>query len=483
MKKDSLKIIMAFLATALVVYGFPRLGLPNVITQITFLVLLVYIYRAKDSLFWLVWSFAIIDAPGKLFQSFSATEVYRLPMYTMAPGVSVGFLELLLVVFMLKLLKERPQNRFVFKREITLLISTAVVYFFISFFIGISLSNIISSIRYIIPWFWVLIVPRFITSQEDLKRVYLMLVPLLILAVATLLQSYVTGTNLSQILAGRFTGAGDVAEEGLIRVYSSVMIIFISIVLSLYFLSSRREELNYNLLVFIAFAGTVSVLLNGTRGWFLGLLILYSSFLFISGFGFFKQLGRLFVIVGFSLILTANLFPRVLSQGNLAFQRIMTLENLLEGDITAGGTLSRITDRSPRVMAVFRESPVIGWGFSNRFYSSFDGHVANQNNLMQFGILGFIAINLIYLSICLKTYSLGKRAGVREIHGNSHLVFFFALIGLFVIHSTSGLLWGFLFTTHQNQMLWAYLFAAINVALLPDTRVDLPAKPNPADKN
>jgi hypothetical protein len=164
------------------------------------------------------------------------------------------------------------------------------------------------------------------------------------------------------------------------------------------------------------------------------------------------------------LVLT-SVIPVFSAQGNLAFDRYLTVVDLAEGDLTAGGTLIRLDVRGPRVMAKFQESPLIGWAFSNTFHAFKDGHVGNQTNLLNFGIFGFFIINMVFISIILKTLQWGRRPEVRQVIGNSSLVFVFALLSFIFIHSSSGLLWGFAYSKPAISLLFAFIFAAINVEL------------------
>jgi hypothetical protein len=468
MKNDTLKILLVFLATVLLVYGMPRMNMPILLNQIIFLLIIVYIYNSKDNVFWLVWYFAVVNAPGRLFIGGLAENIYRLPVYTVAPGIAFGFEDLFVLMYILKAFNNKTHLNFVFKREIWLVIIMALFYFVISFALGISYSNMIRTTRLIMPWLWVLIVPRYVNDDASLRRAFLLLVPIMIIAFLTLLQTYFTGQYLHHILSGHLSSRMiQASEESFARVYSSANINVVCLILSLYFLALKNSMLNPNLLILVAILGSLSIFLSGTRGWILVLILLYSSFFFVSGYGFFKQFVRIGVIIGVLVLILSVVYPLIFAQGSLSYQRFTTLEYLASGDLTAGGTLSRLTERGPKVMAVWRESPVIGWGFSDKFHAYADGHVGNQTNLLNFGILGFLLINFIYLVIIVKTFQLGRNQMARAVRGNSYGVFIFALLGLFIAHSSSGMLWGFATVSHSGYLLWAFLFSAINAELNP----------------
>jgi hypothetical protein len=129
---------------------------------------------------------------------------------------------------------------------------------------------------------------------------------------------------------------------------------------------------------------------------------------------------------------------RVSSQLKYSGERLVKLESVGEGDITAEGTLQRLNVRKPRVIRIWKENPVFGWGFSDVYFRSSDGHVGNYNLLMFSGITGLIMLYgfLIYFSYMLYlSYRHFPRSSPFK---RTSLIFIVFLIGWFVIHSTSG---------------------------------------------
>lgn len=464
MKKDTLRIILAFLATVVVVYGLPRLGLPNVIIQGIFLLLIVYVYNSRDDVFWLAWYFAVANAPGRLFGSATYAS-YSLPIYNPMPGVATSFTELFLIMYIAKILRYKTANPFIFKRQIWLYIGIGILYFAISFALGISFSNIINTVRMLLPWFWIFIISRYIKNEKELQRFFLMILPFTLLALAATLQTYITGSYLGDILGAKsYVRVFEASEEHALRVYSSASLNIITLILGVYYLARERTKLDPNLLMLVTVASAMNIFLSATRGWMIFMLILFSSFFFMRGFGMFTQFIRMIVILSLMFVVLTFVYPSITNQFLLSLERFLTLEFLAEGDLSAQGTISRLTTRGPRVMSAWRESPIIGWGFSNKFHAYADGHVGNQTNLLNLGIIGFIAIHLIYLTIFFKTYSLGRRHEIKRIKGNASIVFLFAMFGLFIAHSSSSALWG-LYT--GNGFFWGIIFAAINAEFNP----------------
>jgi hypothetical protein len=136
-------------------------------------------------------------------------------------------------------------------------------------------------------------------------------------------------------------------------------------------------------------------------------------------------------------------FPIVKFQILKASDRLSSVEKLAEGDLTAGGTLSRLTERGPRVMSKFYESPIIGFGFSDEGYNYNDVHVGNQNVLREGGILeGFLFLFFIIKFIIIVNSTRKKLHYFNPFKG-SLILFIIALLGMLVIHSTSMQIFGF----------------------------------------
>jgi len=468
--RDSLKMILAFLGTILVVYGFPRLGLPTVVVQGVFLLLLANIYNGKDDLLWLVWFFMISDAPGRLFTGLYQSDIYGIPGYGIIPGITLSYSDLLLLTLLVKNSRKRRERAFLFGREVWLLIGLGVFYFAISLAMGISAANMVRAFRFVFNWLWPLVAARIITQPEDLDRLFRLLLPVVLIGFMLIIHTYVTGNYFHNILSGisRFR-AIDASEESLGRVLFSSSIMSVTLVVSICLLFRRVTTISPNLLVTGSFVSGLSIFLSATRGWILFLVLVLASFFFMRGFGFLKQMVRVVVIVSLLIVLIGGAFPLVFSQSSLAFGRMLTLQEFAEGDISAGGTLSRVTYRGPRVMSMWRESPVIGWAFSNTFMQYMDPHVGNQTNLLNLGVLGFILLSFAFLAILAKTWQRGRSNSLMGVGDNAHWVFILALIGFFVVHSTSTILWSLTLTSVSKYLIWAFLFSIINVALIPYT--------------
>ncbi|MBL7775300.1 MAG: O-antigen ligase family protein [Saprospiraceae bacterium] len=223
-----------------------------------------------------------------------------------------------------------------------------------------------------------------------------------------------------------------------------------------YQLARRSGYFNINYLFSVMAACLLCVVLSATRGWLLGFslgLILYLVLVLR------LSIKRLATVVGTGAVMVAALMllPVVKTQFDNAFKRFTTLEKLASGDVTAGGTLSRINERSPRVLDKWSEAPFTGWGFSDAFFKHGDFHVGNQNILLHAGIIGAILMGffIIFFHWALLARSL-------QLHrGNPYkaplLVFVVFFPGWFLIHSSSGQHFAFYSDPANSIVLTYYL--------------------------
>jgi hypothetical protein len=465
--KENTLFLLTFLFTVIVVYILPHLYIPQPLIKIIFLLLLFVVFRSKNDAFWLSWFFVVINAPGRLFSIGYSSTIYRLPLYRLGPGVAIGFDELFLLIYLLKFLLKKDKNNNIFNKYWIIILIYGFITLFYSFGIGLSSGNVVTAIRMIIPWFWVLILPEFISDSDKLAEAFKLLAPFVFINFLIQIYTQITGQYLNDILSGEiwygFLGS---AEEELVRISDGCAVNLFCMIMSLFYLCSEDKRFNRIYLNLLIVIYLIFILMTATRGWIVASLILLSSVFFMRGFNFIKQFTSTLLILILFIFLLRIIYPSFILQASLALERFKTLKFLISGDPTAGGTLARISERSPRVMSVFRESPVIGWGLSDRYFRSWDGHVGNQTMLMQGGIIGYAIWIICYFLTLLNIYFLNRNSIVRSHIKNGGIVFLMAMIAIFVIHSSSSQILGFNGNVLFFRYLLAFIIAATNATFI-----------------
>lgn len=439
--------------------------LPVMFNRVIFLLILVAAYRTKLDYVYLTWFFIISDAPGRLFSSGSLEATARIPLYPVISGVSMGFLELFIIIYLIKYLKSKKPKSFIFKKEFIWYMVFGIVIAAFSPLLGMSFTNAIGTYRHLLPWSLVFIVPAFINDKKTLIRTSKLIFPVVILAFVSQLHSYFTGDYLNNILQGSVSGRLEIGEEAS-RSYSAVTIILFSLIQAFYFMFNRKTEMNRNYLGMIVFLGYLSVIMSAIRGWIIALSAILLGVMIFFGFQKSnKKIVRLVVVSAIAFYFIQLQFPLVTKQIDASFERFATMEDLMHGDITAGGTLQRLDIRGPKVMKKFWESPVVGYGFSDEFYRNSDGHVGNQNILLNVGILGYFLLIGVFVRISIKIWKMSVRKEFRISENRAPVVYLFGLIAVFIIHSSSSQFWGYTISD-KSIIFFAFFMAAVNAVYL-----------------
>jgi hypothetical protein len=253
------------------------------------------------------------------------------------------------------------------------------------------------------------------------------------------------------------------------RSFSAGYIILFSFVQGLYFYYSRNANINSNYIGVLLFISLISIILSATRGWIIATMVLFIGAILLCGNT--KQMIRNFRLVLISIAVGFIIFsqvPIVHKQVEVVYNRMLTLDALVKGDITAAGTLQRINVRGPKVIQKFWESPVFGWGFSDEYYAYQDGHVGNQNILLSVGIVGYLFLIALFIHFCRKIYILSKFDEVKLHEGKGPLIYIISLIAIFIIHSTSTQFWGYIMEFGQlpKVIFFGFFFASVNAVFI-----------------
>jgi hypothetical protein len=443
--------------------------MPAALNRVVFLGILFAVYRTKFDYVYLVWFFIINDAPGRLFSSGDFEVEARIPMYPLASGVSIGFTDLFILLYIMKMIQIRHKPKFIFRKEF-------LFFFFYGFFVisystvfGISFDNIIRTFRALLPWAFIFIIPTYIYNRDLMVRSTKLVIPFVILNFGTQVFSFITGKYLDHYLrAVDFSYDLKISSEKISRGYSSVYLTLFSIFQCFYFYYNGKNEINPRYLRVIIFLGFLSIFITGTRGWIVALFLLILGIIVL--FGFSSTVSRWFKLIAVSVLMISILvitFPGLQTQIIHTYERLTTLKSLAAGDLSAEGTLLRLNVRAPRVLSKFWESPIIGFGFSDNYYEFSDGHVGHHNILLNIGIIGYILVNGFFVFICAKIYKIAKSLKLQNTKGNASLIYILGLMTVFVIHSSSTQFWGYELAFDQmiKIIFLSLLFSSINIVL------------------
>lgn len=411
-----------------------RYYLPEIFSNLFFIIIVGAYARSKDEAFWLAFFFLVEDG---FFSFFGLNEV----LLTVIPGLpAVQFGQFYILITLVKAFRAKPLFKPFYSLELKVLFVYLIFLILQGYAVGLShaLNIQFRLIKLVLPLFLFFSIPRIMPKEENYRELFTYLMPAVFLTFAAQVITITTGFP-----PGHFLGANlDVefarkaTEERAYRGFYNPQLVILSEFLAIFYLAYKPKQFSHNLLFAIIISNLMSIFLSATRGWLIGFgmtLLLFFTFIFS------LSTKRILSLIGLSIVLIVSILsmPLIRVQVNNAINRMMTLEAVAEGDVTAEGTLRRLDERSPRVMKRFRESPLTGIGFSNEFFQYGDLHVGNQNILLHSGIVGALLLAYFFGNFIFKMYRRSKILPPDHPNKQVLLVFVVFFLGWFFIHSTS----------------------------------------------
>ncbi len=388
LRNDAFKFIAAFFVLVLV-----RYYIPSILGNMFFWALIpcLFFVKLNKMYFWLALFLLVLNSPGYLLHAMTnfCLPQINLPFF----GRDVRYSEIMTVALLVYALIYGRRSHVFYHTSIWLIIIYTIFLLLQGLLFGSSLIGVLKSTRYLFPIFLFVAIPKIMTKESLYSLMNLLFVSILILFISQLFDRF-TGSPIASYLGDmRMTKRGDeysmmnifVTSTGYSRSVYGVYTLLITLTMSLSMLIKGRSPFSRFYLSVIVFVSVFGLILSASRGWTVAAA-------FLLGFSAFYFRSTIFKTVSYLGIMTIILFsiPFVRNQVFRSYGRIMTVQLLLEGDLTAGGTLARITEYTPAVMAKFYESPVIGFGFSPEYYQYANDHVGIPTLLLNGGVVGFI---------------------------------------------------------------------------------------------
>lgn len=439
---DVSRIIILFLFSAFVIYF-----LQPFLARVYFILLVFGFWYSKKDYFWFAFIFLLIEQPAGFFSGGTASDLQRLPLYTVASGVSFAFYEIFILVAFLKALVKGKKTKLFFDKPLKWLFIYLILLLVFSFLFGMNEEGIVRTSRILVFWTLFISFPYLLKSTDELLRFCTLLFPFIFLVFAGQIYELINGVpiiGLFKSVEPDKVGYSLKETENIFSVARFISAPFLNLfcfISSLFIINSR---INISLHKFYLYAVSticyLSVLFSATRGWFLAYTITAFLFFITSSVNPVRIATRILVplLIFFALY---SFMPAFKIQINNAMVRINTLEGFIHGDITLGGTQKRTTVRSVQVMNAFYKNPLTGWGFS--YNGNHDGHVGNQNLLQSTGLIGFFLFFYFWLFYIYGLLKVKRRIKQSNPYKNSLLVLIYGFVGIFVIHSTSTQMFGY----------------------------------------
>lgn len=410
---------------------------PKFITVILLLVLLIAFYRSEKGYFWLAFFFIIHSEPGSLFKTSDFS--HALVILPSSPAGALFYWMLIVLVGVIK--------TYSIKRKHPFFLNNVLFVFAVYVFILLLAFNFhkISFVNGFISWALLYIIPRTLKNVEDYEKFFNLIFSFIFFVLVSQIFYLVTGSEFNVLLGGALNRNYDISVAYAVvalRPTSGISITFMALIGAVIFITYKKSILSKNYLYLIIGGSLFSIFLTATRGWMIAAVVIFIAFLIISSKNPFSVIPKLVIPITLILIIF-NFVPLLKKQSDMVLQRFESMIMLAEGDETAGGTLSRLDERGPRVMNKFAESPLLGFGFGSEAHEFNDGHVGNHNLLLQSGILGYFLWVVFWLSYIVKLLFRERELLPSNPYKNISFLLIASFLAIFIIHSSSSQWFGF----------------------------------------
>jgi len=428
-KKDNKEIFefyLLFFLSVVVIYK-----LPTIVGSFFQLLLLIAFWRSKRDYFWLAFVFVIQNFPGALFSRYTGDIQNTFSLLPTSPVGTLYFWMVFVMVAFAKALRRKAPYKLVVSENVKILAG-----YFLILIIAFGIYKWTAVTRTLLPWLFLFILPRLLQREDDFHRFFHLLFSFLFFVIATQIFQILYKVPLAKFFGG-YNIVRVVDElEGVVRPGDGIFISYLSLFGSLYFLTYKKKIYRTNYLLIISGLSVFSIFITATRSWMISALFITGSYFFFIAHqksNIIRKLSIPFILVVFII----QFVPVVGQQVDLALQRYETIQYLLKGDPTAGGTLKRLDVRRPRVLAKFYESPIVGWGYGNEARNYSDGHVGNENLLMHTGIFGYSLWLLLWFAFILKMKLLNNNLSNKNPYKNVPILFIIMLVGILIINASA----------------------------------------------
>lgn len=454
-KSDIVKITGLFSLTVLI-----RYFAPTAVFFILLVLFLFFFFNSKKSYLWLAFLFIIDSSPGGLFSM--QDEVHT---FSFISGAGIGNLYFYIPFIIVALVKVR-KVKVTYPKYFLQTILGVLIFYFVFLLAGNGIYKWTAIVRLTLPWLLLYIVPRLLRDEDDYAKFFNLIFAFVTFVLITQVYKLFTAQEFVTLLGG--TGNPSLAQwkdildaNAALRPAEGIFIPFVALFGSVYFLTKRKQMyFRPNYLFLITGLSVLSIFITATRAWLLAALFILICYTFIGSKNPVKLITR-YAFPAFFVALIIILVPFLSLQADLALQRYETIGFLLQGDITAGGTLSRLSVRAPQVMSHYYQKPIFGWGYGNEGASFSDGHVGHQNLLMHTGLVGYLLFVIFWITFLIKMAAVNKRATSRSAYYKLPTILIIFFLAIHIINTSAQ--WFNYLTTYGTGFVFSLLFSLGNM--------------------
>lgn len=400
----TIAIIILFVVTVYFVYYAP------VGTDKLFCVVLFFLFwYSKSDYFWFAFFLIISAFPGGFFLEMSGTALRRLPIFSPIPKISFSIMDIFLIIALIKAILRGKKTKLidVFKlKNIGILIPYIVI---VSVFYGVSLKAFLNGTARGFFFYTLLFsFPALVYNRKEVYKFMVMFFPFAVLEIIAQIFTLKTGMEFANIfnsgaaseILNSVTGEVRVIPTGYINMRLAYVFAFV-------LLESKENIVPKIYSYMIILITLASVIISATRS-----AIVMFIFIFVAYFVFIaRKKPNVFLQIFISSAILIMLLDatNVFDLNNIvdsSYNRFVGAVSMEGGSVKAEDTFdNRISNRLPILWDNIRKSILIGYGFSDKYFNIYDGHLGGVFvGLLQAGILGYSLYIVFIINIYRKCF-------------------------------------------------------------------------------
>lgn len=401
----SVAIMVLFSMTVYAVY-FAPIGIDKLFCAVLF----VLFWYSKADYFWFAFFLIISSFPAGLFTESTFDAVRRLPIYAPIPRVSFSILDLFLIISFIKAAIKGRRIKIIDVFNIKKIIYIIPYIVITTFFFGVTLKVFLNhTLRGLFFYTIFYSFSALIYTKKDIYKFMAMFFPFVFLEIFAQIYTVSTGILFSQLF---YQDTGSLiynSVTGDIRALPyGFYVMRMAFAFAFVFLENEEKIVSKHYSLIVILTSILSVIIAASRTAiiiFVLTLIIYFVLIAKKKPSIILQTFILLVVV-FSLLD----FVQIINLDSIfgsSYERFIGAVTVEQGTITAEDTFdNRLNVRLPMLWESVKNSLFVGYGFSDRYFELYDGHLGGVLiGFLQVGVFGYTLYVLFIYNIFKKLFN------------------------------------------------------------------------------
>jgi hypothetical protein len=432
----SAAMVLLFAAAIYFVY-FAPIGAD----RLFFVILFVLFWYSKSDFFWFAFFLAISAYPGGLFAETSGEALRRLPLFSPISKISFSVMDLFLIIALIKAIFKGKKSKVIDVYKLKNIAYIIPYILGVSIFFGVTFKVFLNGAARGLFFYTLLYsIPALIHDKREMYKFMTMFFPFVFFEVISQIYTIRTGMEIAN-----FFNPGSVFEifnsvSGEIRAIPSGYInVRLAFVFAFVLIETKDEVIPKFYTYSIILVSMSSVLISATRSaiiMFLFIFIAYFVFIARKKPNIFMQLF-IFAFVLIMILDATDIFD-LNSIIGASYNRFIGAVSVEQGSVKAEDTFdNRISNRLPILWENISNSLFIGYGFSDKYFLYYDGHLGGVLiGLLQAGIFGFGMYVIFVVNIFRKSFLYIRKITIDNTFHGVIKVFALSFAGYLIVNFT-----------------------------------------------